>query len=193
MSCPILELEEQQNAKRSEAEAAMDKIHTVDTTLNILSLIQKYGDDLSNPRFNTEVTKVLESHQAQSAGDKLKRANDRIYKNTGLQRATKEYKLAMEQHIREQNATGNFQGMLGATTSFLQKQFKSYTVALSLGRFINESAQAGLLAFTNKISQVWNSPFKKERFASMLSLAEDKLPRPGYITRESFATREFET
>ena len=112
MVCPILDIEAQQNAKKAEADSTMDKIHMVDTTLNILSLIKKYGDDLGNPRFKDEVASVLEGHQISTAGDKLKRANDLIYKNTGLQRATQEYKIAMEKAVREANATGNFQGTL---------------------------------------------------------------------------------
>lgn len=192
MTCPILDIEAQQNAKKAESDAAMDKIHMVDTSLNILSVIKKYGENLNDPRFKSEVTSIIEGHQTSTAGDKLKKANDQVYKNTGLQRATKEYKVAMEQHIREQNATGNFQGTMGAITTFLNKQFKSYTVALSLGRFLNESSQAWLLALTNKFSQLSSSPFRKERFASMLGLAEDKLPLPGNISRESFIKREFE-
>lgn len=192
MTCPILDIEAQQNAKKAEAETAMDKIHMVDTTLNILSVIKKYGENLSDPRFKQEVTNILETHQESTAGDKLKKANDQVYKNTGLQRSIKEYKNAMEQHVREQNMTGNFQGTAGAITTFLNKQFKSYSVALSLGRFVNEFSQAGLLTFTNKMSQLSTSPFRKERFASMLGLSEDKLPSPGRITRESFVNREFE-
>jgi len=97
----------------------------------------------------------------------------------------------MDKALRDANATGNLPGMLGAVTTFLNKQFKSYSVSLALGRFINESAQAGTLAFTNKVSQLASSPFRKERFASMLGLTEDRMPSPGKITGESFATREF--
>lgn len=192
MACPILDLEATQNDKKAEANETIDQIKMADTTLNILSIIQKYGEDLGNPRFKDEVASVLEKFQTETSWDKLKRANDQVYKNTGLQRATKEYELAMKQHIKEQNATGNFQWQLGAVTTFLNKQFKSYTVALSLGRFINESSQAGLLAFTNKISQLSTSPFRKEKFASALWIAEEKLPTAGTITKESFATREFQ-
>lgn len=140
MTCPILEIESKQNEMQSNADLAMDKIHMVDTTLNLLSVIKKYGENLNDPRFKQEMSAILEKHQDSNASDKLKKANDRIYNNTGLQRTTMEYKMALEQSLREQNATGNFQGIAGALTTFLNKQFKSYTVALGLGRFINESA-----------------------------------------------------
>lgn len=170
MTCPILDIEANQNEKQSTADAVMDKIHMVDTTMNLLSVIKKYGENLNDPRFKDEISSILEKHQDSNAEDKLKKANDRIYNNTGLQRTTMEYKMALEQSLREQNATGNFQGTAGAITTFLNKQFKSYTVALGLGRFINESAQAGLHVFTNKVSQVYSSPFRKESFASMLGI-----------------------
>ena len=91
MTCPILDIEANQNEKQSTADAVMDKIHMVDTTMNLLSVIKKYGENLNDPRFKDEISSILEKHQDSNAGDKLKKANDRIYNNTGLQRTTMEY------------------------------------------------------------------------------------------------------
>ena len=88
MTCPILEIESKQNEMQSNADLAMDKIHMVDTTLNLLSVIKKYGENLNDPRFKQEMSAILEKHQDSNASDKLKKANDRIYNNTGLQRTT---------------------------------------------------------------------------------------------------------
>jgi len=82
MACPILEIEDQQNESLSKSGEAIDKLHSVDTTLNIIDTIKKYGDNLADPKFKEEVQDILERHQNESSSDKLTRANQQIYNNT---------------------------------------------------------------------------------------------------------------
>jgi len=129
-----------------------------DLSVAMLETILRYKDNLKDPQMQVEMRKAIEGHNAALMEAELKTENEKIISTSHLEKSIARFQMEMEKHLKEdRNYSFGDPGSLGnRLLKFLNKNYKGLTIGPALGRVFMESAQAGVVAFTDKVDVLMN-------------------------------------
>lgn len=185
MYCPIIHLEGVMNEARDKQKHTIQDAAQQDLSLSMLETILRYKDNLKDPQMQIEMRQAIDRHNTALMGAELKTENDKIISTSHLEKSISRFQQEMEQHLREDRnySFGDPWSLGNRLLKFLNKNYKGLTIGPALGRVFMESAQAGIVAFTDKVDVLMN--FKVPEWL--------KLPEAGNLNKDiKFHAREFE-
>lgn len=185
MYCPINHLEGLMNESRDKQKHTLQDAARQDLSLSILESILRYKDNLKDPRIQVEMKDAIERHNQTLLESDLRTENDKILSTSHLEKSVRKFTNEFEQYLIKERMTWTWDptSLGGRVLKFLNRNYKGLTIGPAIGRVFMESAQAGIVTFTERLDTMIN--FKVPDGL--------KIPDAGNLNKNvKFHSREFE-